>query len=126
MWFGLPDADVLGLPQRHDASSIMLGSFEILSFCRLIAKIAHAAAFLDLNWTDPWEPLLPDLVLGNTKEYDILVGGTDRVYNSPEEMGFPVLFESVDVGAERYLVAELRLFAWNGTPTYRVVVGRRR
>jgi len=103
-----------------------LGSFEILSFCRLLAKIAHSAAFLDLDWTDPWEPLLPDLILGRTENYDDLVGGTDQVDSAPEEMGFPVFFESVDVGEERYLVAELRLFAGQGTPTYRVVVGRRR
>jgi hypothetical protein len=126
MWLALPDSDVLSLPQRHNASLMKLGSFEILSFCRLLAKIAHGAAFLDLHWTDSWEPLLPDLILGRTDKYDILVGGTDRVENAPEEMGFPVFFESVDIGEERYLVAELRLFAGQGTPTCRVVVGRRR
>lgn len=126
MWLALPDSDVLSLPQRHNASAIKLGSFEILSFCRLLAKISHGAAFLDLDWTDSWQPLLPDLILGRTDRYDILVGGTDRVENAPEEMGFPVFFESVDIGDERYLVAELRLFAWQGTPTYRVVVGRKK
>lgn len=127
MWIALPDTDVLSLPQRHNASAIKLGSFEILSFCRLLAKIAHGAAFLDLNWTTTWEPLLLDLILRKTESYDVLVGGIDQEGNPPEEMAFPVCFESVDIGGERYLVAELRLFAWQqGSPTYRVVVGRRR
>jgi len=128
MYFALPNADVLSLPQRHNASAMKLGSFEILSFCQLLAKFAHGAAFRDtLDWTDTWEPLLPDLILGRTDEYDVLVGGTDSVDNDREEMGHWVLFESVYVGEELYLVAELRLFAnQKGTPIYRVVVGRRR
>jgi len=126
MWLALPDYGFLSLPQRHNAWAIRLGAFEILSFCRLLAKISHGAAFLDRDWTNSWQPLLPDLILGRTDKYDILVGGTDRVENAPEKKDFPVLFESVDIGTQRYLVAELRLFAWLGTPVYRVVVGRKR
>lgn len=126
MWLALPDSEVLSLPQRHGASAMRLGIFEFLSFCRLLAKISHGAAFLDLAWTNLWQPLLPDLILGRTDKYDILVGGTDCVQNSPEDLGCPVFFESVDIGEERYLVAELRLFANQGSPTYRVVVGRKK
>jgi hypothetical protein len=122
----LPNAEVLSLNQRYNAPWVKLGSFEILSFCRLLAKIAHGLAFQDLAWAGTWEPLLPDLILGGTAEYDFLVGGTDRV-DPPEEMGITFLFESVDIGEERYLVIEVRLFAsQKGTPTYRVVVGKRR
>ena len=114
--------------------------FEILSFCQLLAKIAHGAAFFhaaarpttpfisqEPDWTLQWEPLLPDLILGRTPDqHAVLVGGIDSVENAPEEMGFPTLFESVYVGDELYLIAELRLFAYEGTPIYRVVVGRRK
>lgn len=126
MWLALPDSDVLNLAKDHNASAMQLGSFEILNFCRLLAKIAHAAAFQDGNWPNLFEPLLPDLILGKTKEYDALVGGIDRTDNEPEDAGFPLFFESVDVDNQRYLVAQLRLFANQGSPIYRVVVGRRR
>lgn len=53
-------SDIPSLPQRHSASAIRLGSFEILSFCQLLAKFAHGAAFAqELDWTVTWEPLLP-------------------------------------------------------------------
>lgn len=125
MWFALPDEEVFKIPGRYGASGMKLGSFEILNFCRLLAKIAHAAAFQDGKWPDLFEPLLPDLIIGKTKEFDTLVGGIDRKENEPEDASFPLFFESVDNGDHRYLVAQLRLFANQGSPIYRVVVGRR-
>ncbi len=124
MWIALPDSEVFNLPKEHNSSGIKLGSFEILNYCRLLAKIAHAAAFLDRNWTSVIEPLLPDLILGKSKEYSTLVGGIDRKDNEPEDASFPIFFESVDANEQRYIVAQLRLFANQGSPIYRVVVGR--
>jgi hypothetical protein len=126
MWLALPSTEIFDLPQRHNAWAVKLGSFEILSFCRLLAKISHCAAFLDLDWTNSWQPLLSDLILGRTETYDDLVGGTDQIENEQAKSGFPVFFESVDIGSERYLVAQLRLFAWMGAPTYRILVGRKK
>lgn len=127
MWFALPDTNVFNLPQRHSASAMKIGSFEISNFSRLLAKIAHAAAFYtDSKWTTSFEPLLVDLILGKTTEHKALVGGNGLVNNAPEDMSFPIFFESVDGGEDRYLVAEFRLFAENGTPVYRVVSGRKR
>ncbi len=124
MWLALPDSEVFNLPKEHNSSWIKLGSFEILNYCRLLAKIAHAAAFLDQNWTSVIEPLLADLILGKSKEYSTLVGGIDRMANEPEEASFPIFIESVDANEQRYIVAQLRLFANQGSPIYRVVVGR--
>ena len=58
-------------------------------------------------------------------DYKPLVGGVDSATNEPDEMEFPIKFESVDVGDLRYCVAEVRLFATQGSPIYRIVVGRR-
>ena len=124
MWLALPDNEVFNLAKEHNSSSFKLGSFEILNYCRLLAKIAHAAAFLDPNWKNVFEPLLPDLILGKTKVYDDIVGGIDQVKNEPEDANFPIFFESVDVNDQRYLVAQFRLFANQGSPNYRVVVAR--
>lgn len=124
MWLALPDTKVFNLPREHDSSAVKLGSFEILNYCRLLAKIAHVAAFLDPNWQKVWEPMLLDLILGKTKEYDLLVGGIDQVNNEPEDANFPFFFESVDADNQRYLVAQLRLFANQGSPIYRVVVAK--
>jgi hypothetical protein len=127
IWLALQNLDILSLSKRYDASAIQLGSFEILNFCRLLAKIAHGAAYYLLpGWTEKFEPLLVELILGKSREHDLLVGGNDRVENAAQDMGFPLCFESADVGGERYLIAEFRLFALEATPIYRVVVGKKR
>lgn len=125
IWFALPDPSFLDLPTRLGAKAMRLGQFEILSFCRLVAKIAHAGAYMDPNWTSHFEPLLPDFIRGETDDYKSLVGGIDSATNEPDEMEFPIQFKSVDVGDLRYCVAEVRLFATQGSPIYRIVVGRR-
>lgn len=128
MWFGseLSESDLHDILKRHGASAMRIGTFEILNFCRLLAKIGHGAAYyFDPSWTEVWEPLLMDLILGRTEKYDLFVGGNDKLY-SAESMDFPLLFESVDISATRYLVAEFGLFASSGTPVYRVVVAKKR
>jgi hypothetical protein len=125
MWLAIPDRDTLNLVERHGAASMKLGTFEFLSFCRLLAKISHAAAYAHRGFRDLFEPLLPDFILGKSEDYRDFVGGNSQRFNEPEEMAFPMFFESVDIGDLRYLVAQLRLFAYQATPVYRVVVGRR-
>lgn len=126
MWLGLPDADVLNLPTEHGAAAMRLGSFEIGSFYLLLAKVAHAGAFLDPEWTTVWEPLLPDLIVGDDEDYDRLIGGSGTDEFADDDASFPFFFRSVDVENERYLVAFFRFFGQNKTPIYQVVVGRRR
>ena len=90
MWFALPNNEVFDLVQQHQAFAMRLGSFEFLSFCRLLAKISHAAAFMDITWTDKFEPLLPDLILGNRNDFTEFVGGIYQKQNEREDAAFPI------------------------------------
>lgn len=126
MYLALPDKDVLGIATEHGATAMHLGSFEIGCFYQLLAKIAHAAAFLDPDWTSVWEPLLPDIIVGGCEDYDRFVGGSETGEFKGGESSFPLIFRSVDVEKTRYLVAVFRLYGQNQTPIYQVVVGRLR
>lgn len=124
MFVALPDKGVFGIVTEHGARAMRLGSFEIGCFYQLLAKIAHAAAFLDpKDWTSVWKPLLPELIVGGRKDYDRFVGGSGIDEFETAESSFPLFFRSVDVGETRYLVASFRLFGQNRTPTYQVAIG---
>ena len=128
MFYALPDTDTLQqLKDEHDADAIGLGSFEIGSFYLLLAKIAHAGAFYHPgNWTLSWEPLLPDLIVGEREDYESFVGGTGITEFEADDGTFPVFYRTVAVESALYLVAFFRLYGQNDSPTYQVVVGRRR
>lgn len=126
MFVALPDTSVLSIPLQRGAVAMNLGSFKIECFYRLLAKIAHAAAYLDPNWTSCWEPLLRDFILGHRQDYDCCVGGSETDEFKDDESSFPLFFRAFDKENERYLVAYFRLFGPNETPTYQVVVGRLR
>ena len=66
------------------------------------------------------------LIVGDAKDYDRLIGGTSVDEFQDDEMGNPTFYRTVAVDDELYLVAYLRLFARNHTPTYQVAVGKRR
>lgn len=123
MFFALPDHDALSIASEHGAAAMHLGSFEIGCFYKLLAKIAHAGAFLDPQWTKIWQPLLPDLILERANNFDTLIGGTDVSEFDDDDGGFPAFYRSVDVKEKRYLVAYFKLFGPNRTPTYQVVTG---
>lgn len=127
MFVAFADSDVLELPRKHNAVAMGIGSFDIGSFYLLLAKVAHAGAYYyPGNWSRLWEPLLPDLILGKTEDYDRLIGGTGNPEFAPSDGSFPMFYRTVEVGNEMYLVAFFRLFGQNDTPTYQVVVGQRR
>ena len=126
MWIGLPDEEALKLPEKYGAVAMHLGTFEISNFTRLIAKVAHSGAFAaSPAWTEEFEPLLPDLILGRSLDYQPLIGGNGARFNSPDPdgMDFPMQFRTIPVDEDRLFVAELRLFAKDGGPVYWVVVG---
>ena len=127
-FIALPDSEVFRLKDTYDAEAIGLGTFEIGSFYLLLAKIAHAGAYLyPGDWTLFWEPLLPELIVGERQDYDHFIGGSgdDRDFDEGDG-SFPGFYRTVAVDDSMYLVAFSRMFAQNNTPTYQVVVGRRR
>ena len=115
------------LPNKHNAAAMQIVTFEIGGFYLLLAKVAHAGAFsYPGNWTRLWEPLLPDLILGEKEDYDRLIGGTGTPEFNSSDGTFPVFYRTVAIDDEMYLVAFFRLFGQNDTPTYQVVVAQRR
>lgn len=125
-FFAFPDSDVLELPEKHNAVAMHIGSFEIGSFYLLLAKVAHAGAFIyPGNWLRLWKPLLPQLILRRREDYDHLIGGTGDPEFDVSDGTFPTFYRTVAVEDEMYLVAFFNLFGQNDTPVYQVVVGQR-
>ena len=107
------------LKDRYEAEQVGLGTFEIGSFYLLLAKIAHAGAYhCPGEWTLFWEPLLPELIVGERQDYDHFIGGSgDPEFDQGDGL-FPIFYRTVALHDSMYLVAFFRLFGqYNGRRT---------
>ena len=92
------------------------------SFARVVAKIGYGHV---LCWLDPgdFRPICVPYILGHKRNPSYIVGGTFSIAEPDAGMGY-VLRTGMFGGENRMMViAEIRLYANNHTPTYHVVVG---
>ena len=100
-------------------------TFHTLSFCRMIAKIAHsyAVATIDPSCFPNFRFLLCELIrTGEVNPFHV-VGGDSKIpsvaTNQPHHWIDLVLTSH---GERRFLAAKIRLFAYRGAPVYHGVV----
>jgi len=122
---------------RHFVTTQKLASGEFISeynhksVARMLAKIAHAYACAELG-LGRFNPLLPGLILGEVEwVYNYLVGG-DYVVNAPHTpLPKLPLMHSLHLTSEkagsgkRFYVAKIRLFAYEVSPVYTIIVGQK-
>ena len=104
---------------------LKLGTFNALTFMRMLAKIGHAWAIATLG-RDAFTPLLPDLILGKNNTARWLVGADPKAKNLPPNPAAAHDFglEFMRVPGGTYLLAGIRLFAPVPMPKYHVVVAK--
>jgi hypothetical protein len=112
-----------GWGDAKPGEAIIGGEGNIEHFCRMLAKMAHCIAVVRMG-PDAFQPLLPSLILGKTKESQSLVGGTvprrgSEKFTRAFSIGRRLAFDDT-----HYWIVDIRLFAYLGAPQYRVVVGR--
>jgi hypothetical protein len=100
--------------------------FSPIAFCRMLAKIAHGYVVAELGYKifDVLEPLLPDLILGTSTNYQDFVGGSGRPVGmspTPHWLNIKILHTE----EWEYLLVHTWIIANVASPRYLVVVGRR-
>jgi hypothetical protein len=92
------------------------------SFSRLIAKIGYGQILCLLDPSD-FRPICLPYILGEMNNISFVVGGCLNIAEPNEGMGY--VLKTVGFGAldQMMIIAEVRLFANNHTPSYHVVVG---
>jgi hypothetical protein len=92
------------------------------SFARLLAKIGycHLLCFLDL---DDFRPICVPYILGQKGNPSYIVGGTFDITEPNRELGYILNTVGFGNGERLMLLAEIRLFANEHTPTYHAVIG---
>ncbi len=110
-----------------------MGSFHLMLFSRMLAKIAHSFAVADQG-LDSFIPYLPPLILDDYGTPSYLVGGEFEISEAIPTLHrlhlhcmYP--YATGDAGAlaapqKQFLVVDIRPFANFGAPLYRVVVGQ--
>jgi hypothetical protein len=91
------------------------------SFARLLAKIGYCNLLTILDPGD-FRPICLPYILGERKNPSYVVGGALEIAKS-EPVGYRLDVVGFGSTERIMLVAEIRLFANAGTPTYHVVVG---
>jgi len=104
---------------------LFLGSINILTFCQMLAKIAHSYAIANLG-NNAFHPLLLDLILGKSKTPNYLVGGDD-LSKLPVQKNIlhDIYLQDCLSNGIMYTLVVIRLFAFMGMPRYHVVVGEK-
>jgi hypothetical protein len=106
--------------------AVSLGPYRHMSFCRMLAKIAHSYSAAEWGREfQEFEHLVTDLI----REHDILpymyVGSDLRVPPAqPQTLHF-IRGNTRSFEGYQYLIVTIRLFAFMGAPVYRVVSARR-
>ena len=92
-------------------------------FARLIAKIGFAYAVAELG-RDAFSPLVTDIILGNSDDYFLTVGGSWDILSA-----IPGGDHTTDISmtfitpTKARVMVDVRLFSQAETPAYHVVVG---
>lgn len=126
-WLYLPDTEPL---ERLFAAvgpnkAINAGHFYPIEFCRMLAKIAHGFA-VATGVPSGFRFLLKDIILGHDPQVFRLVGSTTSIAASEPNIAHTVILNPHRYADNDYVVVDIRLFAYLGTPTYQVVVAERR
>jgi len=104
-----------------DKEGFRIAPGEPEAFSRLLAKIAHAYAAAELG-LDALEPALARYIMGNPMPALKWIGG-DTIVQPPRPVLHDIRWRIQQVGAINYVVVDLRLFSFLGSPQYHVVVG---
>jgi hypothetical protein len=110
----------------NEFSPAMLDTY---SFTRMLAKIAHSFATAHMG-VGGFRPLLPELILDDSgselaaRNLLQFVGGLPDL-EPREDLLHWIRIEDPTPENIHFIVVRLRLFAMLGSPTYRIVVGRR-
>lgn len=117
------------LRRHYGITEFSPAMFDTSAFSRMLAKIAHAFVAANMGM-DSFTPLLPRLILDDSGS-DLagqnllhMVGGEAEI-RPPQDLLHWMQFEDPTPETLPFIVVQIRLFAFLGSPTYRIVVGRR-
>ena len=107
-----------------DGVRVKLGSFNLLVFARMLAKIAHSYAVATIG-LDAFTPMLPVFILGGDDRAAYVVGGDVSSFapSEPEARLHSIHIQGCKNADQEYILVAIRLFAFAGMPQYHVVVG---
>ena len=107
-----------------EGQRVRVGTIGMLTFARMLAKIAHSYAVALLG-LDSFRPYLRDLILGRSTTGPYLVSGDPRPLEMQTNTLHRVYREDCIRGGVNYVLVAIQLFAFMGMPRYHVVVGER-
>ena len=124
-WHLTDEKQLQHVVRKHSLPVIGYNPFNLFIFSRMLAKMAHSYAVAK-EGLGSFTPLLQELILHGSRTPSYLVGGTHDLppkENAVHRIGTGIATSSSQSGIREYLVVNIRLFCFLGTPQYEVVVG---
>jgi hypothetical protein len=124
IWVSYQAEDLQRMRDIYKAKQHLPGKLAISELVQMVAKIAHSHAVAQIGLRN-FKPLLLDVIFNKTNIPSHWVGGAPDLPAVDGVVHQLRLNPNYWVGWDRYVVVDVRLFAYLGAPTYRVVVGER-
>lgn len=125
MWTVAHKGDLKRAEQKFGGVGHIAGRYDLTTFARQLAKIAHAYVAAEYPPMKHYEQLLPKFILNGEGNYREFVGGS---LLRPQSEGclYRIIWARQNILGFEYLVCVLRLFAFARSPVYEVAVARKR
>lgn len=121
-WIAYIPDDIQKL-QLKDKEGFLIAPGADQAFCRMLAKIAHAYAAAELG-LDAFAPALDHYIRDTRQVRRFEWIGADELIPPPRPVFHDIRWRIQSVGMFNYLVVDLRLFSFLGSPQYHIVVGQ--
>jgi hypothetical protein len=105
-----------------DKQGFRIAPMDVDSYCRMLAKIAHAYAIAELG-SYSFRPVLGDFIRGKPLTQAWHWIGSDTAVPPPEQCLHDIQWHVPTINGVNYVMVSIRLFSFIGSPRYHIIVG---
>ncbi|WP_135211115.1 hypothetical protein [Vitreimonas flagellata] len=126
IWNGVDLRDMRAFADRYGGQEATFAKYDVATFLRLVAKVAHAYAYAAIPRSElsSYNLLLGDFIRTGEGDPLYLIGGGRQQLDKVKDL-HQIELLTLERSTDELLVCRLRLFAALGAPEHHVVVGIR-
>ena len=126
LWTWTHLGDLERIKQKYGGTGHVAGAYDLITFSRQLAKIAHSYVAAEHRAIESYEQLLPEFILTGVGDFRNLIGCSDGPLDSDTRRWLcNIHWGRVTDDQYAYLISRIKLFAFTNSPVYEVIVARK-
>ena len=121
LWYTSANMENFSFPP---GAGFQIGRFHPGEFSRMLAKIAHAYA--SATYRERFKPALRKIIKGNSEFFTYWIGSEEHIAKPEDDLIHKIGHHVAIKDGKTYVIVMLRLFAFMGTPEFKIVAGELR